>query len=77
MTYIPILTHAIERDIDLLLVEELACSTDFVRWLLSQATGSQHTLESSEVLHSTRRLYNRREIDITLRATTSLGDTCC
>src|SRR4051812_23274121 len=36
------LTHATERDVDLLLVEEMRCSSSFVRWLvglLSASTG--------------------------------------
>ncbi len=73
MSYIPVLTHAMERDIDLLLVEELACSPEFVLWLLRQATGRDHRLVDSEVLHSSRRMFNRREIDISLRIRTEAG----
>ena len=74
MTDVPTLTHATERDIDLLLVEELACSPDFVAWLLARAAGTRPIVQSSEVLHSTRRMFNRREIDIRLRASTDRGD---
>lgn len=74
MTDVPTLTHATERDIDLLLVEELACSSDFVAWLLGEATGKRPSVQSSEVLHSTRRMFNRREIDVRLRAATDHGD---
>jgi len=35
--FIPTLTHATERDIDLLLVEELYSSRDFVLWMAAQA----------------------------------------
>lgn len=61
------LTHATERDVDLLLVEELRCSAAFVRWLVSQVaanTNASFRYETSEVTHSKRRLHNRREIDI-------------
>jgi PD-(D/E)XK nuclease superfamily len=58
------LTHATERDVDLLLIEELQCSTDFVKWLVQQV--SDNIFEKSSVAHSKRRIHNRREIDITL-----------
>jgi len=58
------LTHATERDVDLLLIEELQCSTDFVKWLVQQV--SDDVFEKSSVAHSKRRIHNRREIDITL-----------
>ena len=35
-SFIPTLTHATERDIDLLLVEELYTSRDFVFWMAAQ-----------------------------------------
>lgn len=63
------LTHATERDVDLLLVEELKCSTDFVRWLVNRVDAnleSRFLWTGSRVAHSKRRLHNRREIDITL-----------
>jgi hypothetical protein len=60
---IPTLTHATERDVDLLLVEELIASKDFLIWMTAQVGwGSAPT--SWEVLHSKRRTRNRREIDI-------------
>lgn len=61
--FIPTLTHATERDIDLLLVEELYASPAFVEWIAKRARlgGS---IKSSTVLHSKRRTRNRREIDI-------------
>src|SRR5258706_15946841 len=70
------LTHATERDIDLLLVEELKCSPDFVRWLtnkIGSITGRSISLCVSEVTHSKRRTYNRREIDICLALKPSNG----
>lgn len=69
MEAIATLTHATERDVDLLLVEELKCSADFVRWLcvkLEIHSGEVIRVDDSEVTHSRRRTYNRREIDICL-----------
>jgi len=63
------LTHATERDIDLLLVEEFKCSPDFVRWFSHQvaaAVGASIHVGPSQVTHSRRRTHNRREIDICL-----------
>src|SRR4051812_16735074 len=61
--YIPTLTHATERDIDLLLVEEIYASPDFVAWL-AKRVGLPCELSETKVLHSKRRTRNRREIDI-------------
>ena len=61
--FIPTLTHATERDIDLLLVEELFASNEFVEWMAKKA-GLPADVASSTVLHSKRRTRNRREIDI-------------
>ncbi|MCK8458660.1 PD-(D/E)XK nuclease family protein [Sphingomonas faeni] len=61
--FIPTLTHAAERDIDLLLVEELYASPLFVSWMCGKA-GLPTVVEASTVLHSKRRTRNRREIDI-------------
>jgi|SRR5579862_5956819 len=63
------LTHATERDVDLLLVEELKCSADFVRWFVNKVSAKAEApieLAASDVTHSRRRTYNRREIDICL-----------
>jgi hypothetical protein len=63
------LTHATERDIDLLLVEEFKCSTDFVRWFterVAAATKALAIIGPCRVTHSRRRTHNRREIDICL-----------
>jgi hypothetical protein len=62
------LTHATERDVDLLLVEEFKCSTEFVSWFLATASLGTGGFEaaSSTVTHSRRRTHNRREIDICL-----------
>ncbi len=61
------LTHATERDVDLLLVEELKCSAEFMRWIadkVSKKVGGVINVTTSGVTHSRRRTYNRREIDI-------------
>jgi hypothetical protein len=60
---IPTLTHATERDIDLLLVEELIASPTFTRWI-ANAAGWNGVIQSWRVLHSKRRTRSRREIDI-------------
>ncbi|MGZ8362949.1 MAG: hypothetical protein ACXW3D_03725 [Caulobacteraceae bacterium] len=68
------LTHATERDVDLILVEELKCSPPFVRWFVQQVgtkVGRQLDCETCRVTHSKRRTYNRREIDITLEVVSS------
>jgi len=60
------LSHATERDVDLLLVEELATSNDFAQWIATTA-GWNHAVSKWRVAHSKRRTSNRREIDIELR----------
>lgn len=71
--YIPTLSHATERDIDLLLVEELFASSNFVSWMLGRAKLPSQVC-SWKVLHSKRRTRSRREIDIYLEADTSEGE---
>ena len=66
--FIPTLSHATERDIDLLLVEELHASHDFVVWLAAHA-GINAPIASWDVKHSKRRTRSRREIDIFLELT--------
>ncbi|ANT61909.1 hypothetical protein AYJ57_15745 [Salipiger sp. CCB-MM3] len=61
--FIPTLTHATERDIDLLLVEELHSAPDFLVWMAAQC-GIHGQLRSWDVKHSKRRTRSRREIDI-------------
>lgn len=61
--FIPTLTHATERDIDLMLVEELHASLEFTEWMLRQADIDQ-PVASWDVKHSKRRTRSRREIDI-------------
>lgn len=62
------LTHATERDVDLLLVEELTASSEFAHWL-GQRAGWTESVGQWGVTHSKRRTQNRREIDIELRLT--------
>lgn len=71
--FIPTLTHATERDIDLLLVEELFASPEFVRWMFEQA-GLPNEIESARVLHSKRRTRSRREIDIFVDVQAASGE---
>jgi hypothetical protein len=71
--FVPTLTHATERDIDLLLVEELFASPDFVAWLLVRASLPAQ-ISCSTVLHSKRRTRSRREIDIFVEAKTASGE---
>lgn len=64
------LTHATERDVDLLLIEELKCSSAFINWFVRRVSadvGKSLQWKRSSVTHSKRRLHNRREIDITLQ----------
>lgn len=61
--FIPTLSHATERDIDLLLVEELHSSLEFVTWMAAQACVVS-PISSWDVKHSKRRTRSRREIDI-------------
>lgn len=61
--YIPTLTHATERDIDLVLVEELHASADFLIWMAARA-GITGSVALWDVKHSKRRTRSRREIDI-------------
>lgn len=67
------LTHATERDIDLLLVEEFAASASFSSWFLEQLGLSVEGMGAVKVFHSTRRMHNRREIDITVDVSTDAG----
>jgi hypothetical protein len=62
--FIPTLTHALERDIDLLLVEEIKCNIEFGEWLVSFLRVNSFTLDKARVFHSKRRTLERREIDI-------------
>jgi hypothetical protein len=66
------LSHATERDVDLLLVEELSTSRDFAQWITDQA-GWANPITRWQVTHSKRRTQNRREIDIEL-SVTGAGD---
>lgn len=60
-------SHAMERDIDVLLVEELKCSPAFATWFVKAAVGDAGVplpFSSAKIVHSKRRMMNRREIDI-------------
>jgi hypothetical protein len=63
------LSHATERDIDLLLVEELRCSHAFRDRFIGEVsliTGARLSHRNGQVSHSRRRMHSRREIDIFL-----------
>jgi hypothetical protein len=66
--FIPTLSHATERDIDLLLVEELHASKGFLIWMAGHV-GFGGAIRSWDVKHSKRRTRSRREIDIFLEIT--------
>ncbi|SHF92166.1 PD-(D/E)XK nuclease superfamily protein [Loktanella atrilutea] len=61
--FIPTLSHATERDVDLLLVEELFSSLDFTSWM-ARSVGITTPIVRWDVKHSKRRTRSRREIDI-------------
>src|ERR1700694_4959850 len=68
----PCLTFVTERDIDLLLVEELNCSPEFTRWFWSKITQKPATLQTCEikVAHSVSTLgEGAGESDITVDIT--------
>ena len=71
MSFIPTLTHATERDIDLLLVEEFFASKTFTSWFLHGVGFANAEVLETSVLHSTRRMHNRREIDISVEIKTT------
>lgn len=63
------LSHATERDVDILLVEEFKCSPAFTSWAIKLAAdkaGIDVAFSKVRVAHSRRRMLNRREIDIEL-----------
>ncbi len=74
MSDIPVLTHATERDIDLLLVEEFASSPLFAATILNAIGLGDLGFQCASVMHSVRRIYSRREIDISVRMQTATGD---
>lgn len=72
--FIPTLSHATERDIDLLLVEELHASAPFAAWMAGQIGWTTPVVRTT-VLHSKRRTRSRREIDIFVELHHSGGKT--
>jgi hypothetical protein len=75
----PTFRYATERDVDVLIVEELIASRSLVEAILSiafkQIEGSN--ISNWDVKHSTLRLKSRREIDIRLIASTLEGQRVC
>ena len=74
MTDTPVLTHATERDIDLLLVEEFVASPPFAEAVMAAIGLAGLGLVKASVLHSVRRTYSRREIDISVTVQTRAGN---
>ncbi|CAN5183587.1 hypothetical protein BH09PSE1_BH09PSE1_15660 [soil metagenome] len=71
------LSHATERDVDLLLVEEIACGDAFLGYVANETFGqtlAEIGYVSHRVLHSSRRMHNRREIDITVEIKRAVGE---
>lgn len=71
------LTYATERDVDLLLVEEIVCGSAFLAFLANEIFGqtlSEIGYVSHRVLHSSRRMHNRREIDISVEIKRAAGE---
>ena len=67
------LTHATERDIDLLFIEEFVASESFSSWFLSQLELDEFQAGKVSVFHSKRRMHNRREIDISVDISAPTG----
>lgn len=73
---VPVLTHATERDVDLLIVEELKCSPAFVAWFVARIESQIGRLlpyAASVVMHSHQRTLRRRQIDICLTLQPAAG----
>ncbi len=77
--YMPIFRYASERDVDVLIVEELIASRSFVETVLAAAFKQidRSKISNWDVKHSTSRLMSRREIDIRLIASTTEGERVC
>jgi hypothetical protein len=77
--FMPIFRYASERDVDVLIVEELIASRSFVEAVLAVAFKQvdRSKISSWDVKHSTSRLMSRREIDIRLIAATMKGERIC
>src|SRR5712664_1108519 len=77
--FMPIFRYASERDVDVLIVEELIASRSFVEVVLAAAFKQidWSKISSWDVKHSTSRLMSRREIDIRLIASTAEGERIC
>jgi hypothetical protein len=75
----PTFRYASERDVDVLIVEELIASRSLVEAILSIAFREIESSKIShwDVKHSTSRLKSRREIDIRLIAFTVGGQRAC
>jgi hypothetical protein len=77
--FMPIFRYASERDVDVLIVEELIASRSLVEFVLATAFNQidRSKISNWNVRHSTSRLLSRREIDIRLIASTTEGQRVC
>ena len=77
--FMPTFRYASERDVDVLIVEELIASRPLVEVILKAAFEQidPSKISNWDVKHSTSRLMSRREIDIRLIAFTADGKRIC
>jgi hypothetical protein len=77
--FMPIFRYASERDVDVLIVEELIASRSLVESIFATAFKQidRSKISNWDVKHSTSRLMSRREIDIRLIAVTTEGERVC
>jgi len=77
--FMPTFRYASERDVDVLIVEELIASRSLVEAVLTAAFDQidMSKISNWDVKHSTSRLLSRREIDIRLIASTTEGKRVC
>ncbi len=77
--FMPTFRYASERDVDVLIVEELIASRSLIEAILAAAFDQidASKVSSWDIKHSTSRLMSRREIDIRLIASTTEGKRVC
>ena len=77
--FMPTFRFTSERDIDILITEELLASRGFLELFITAATKkfSAKDIAMWEVKHSTSRLLSRREIDIRISVTLKNGKNAC
>ena len=77
--FMPTFRYASERDVDVLLVEELFCAREFVAFFLVSAAKLANAggIREWDVKHSVGRQYSRRELDIRLNVALEDGEKVC